>query len=204
MLADQASHFKHRHLRLAEHGQQFFVRIDHALVGAVLQAFGFDVNPQLFDNFSARQSFFAHHGGEFGAQRQRLHEGCVGGALFRSVCGGDWRGCCRCFSFCGDLFGGSFRGGCGCGRGRNGRCCYGGRCGLDSNLFGWSSFGSWHFFCRCFFCSCHDRFPSRQLTNHHQSRRSGSLCGHSGCYWRKTPFSEGKHFISNLLLQIHP
>lgn len=55
MLADQASHFKHGHLGLAKHFLELGVRIDHALVGSILQIVRFDVNPQLADDFCARQ-----------------------------------------------------------------------------------------------------------------------------------------------------
>ena len=55
MLTDQAGHLEHRDLRLAEHSLELVVRIDHALVDFVLQTFGFDVNPEFADNFSAWQ-----------------------------------------------------------------------------------------------------------------------------------------------------
>ena len=47
MLADQASHFKHGHLGLAKHFLELGVRIDHALVGSILQIVRFDVNHSL-------------------------------------------------------------------------------------------------------------------------------------------------------------
>ena len=43
MLAHNARQLKHRDLRLAEHRKQLGVGVDVALVGGVLQVFGFDV-----------------------------------------------------------------------------------------------------------------------------------------------------------------
>ena len=57
VLAHNARQFKHRHLGLAEHGQQLGVGIDGALVGGVLQVVGLDVVPQLFDDLRPRHGF---------------------------------------------------------------------------------------------------------------------------------------------------
>jgi hypothetical protein len=47
VLADQASHLKHRHLHLAEDFLELGVSVDHALVDGVLQLVLLDVGPQL-------------------------------------------------------------------------------------------------------------------------------------------------------------
>ena len=45
VFADNPRQLKHRHLRLAKHGQQLGVGVDVALVGGVLQVVGLDVVP---------------------------------------------------------------------------------------------------------------------------------------------------------------
>jgi hypothetical protein len=55
VLADQAGHFEHRNLRLAEDFLQFGVGVDHAFVDRVLQLVFLDVSPQLADHFGTRQ-----------------------------------------------------------------------------------------------------------------------------------------------------
>lgn len=64
MLAHNTSQLKHRHLRLAEHGQQLGVGVDGALVGGVLQALGLDVVPQLFDDLRPDHQLTANDGGQ--------------------------------------------------------------------------------------------------------------------------------------------
>lgn len=55
VFADQASHFEHRDLGFAKNLLKFFICIDHALVGRVLQIVLLDIDPQLADDFGAWQ-----------------------------------------------------------------------------------------------------------------------------------------------------
>lgn len=55
VFADQASHFEHRNLRFAKNFLEFFICIDHALVGRILQIVLLDIDPQLADDFGAWQ-----------------------------------------------------------------------------------------------------------------------------------------------------
>lgn len=53
MLADEARHLKHRDLGFAKDFFELGIGVDVALVGRVLQVVGFDVHPQLTDDFCA-------------------------------------------------------------------------------------------------------------------------------------------------------
>ena len=65
MPAHNPGQLEHRHLPLAEDGQQLGVGVHGAFVGGVLQALSLDVVPQLFDDLRARDLFGADHGGQY-------------------------------------------------------------------------------------------------------------------------------------------
>ena len=89
MLAHNAGQLKHRHLRLAKHGQQLGVGVDGAFVGGVLQVVGFDVVPQLLDHLGAQDLLAANHGGQaslgFKPPLAETLRGALGLALCRAV-----------------------------------------------------------------------------------------------------------------------
>ena len=64
MLAHNSGQLKHRDLRFSKHGQQLGVGVDEAFVFCVLQVFGLDVVPQLFDDLGAGDLLAADHGGQ--------------------------------------------------------------------------------------------------------------------------------------------
>ena len=61
MLARNSSQLEHRHLRLAEHRQQFGIGIDKPLVGRISQVLDFDVVPQLLSVLKTRHLFDFNH-----------------------------------------------------------------------------------------------------------------------------------------------
>ena len=69
VLANQACQLKHGNLVFAKNRVEFGIGVDRTFVAGVLQALGFDVVPQLFDDFGARNLRAADHGGQLGAGR---------------------------------------------------------------------------------------------------------------------------------------
>ena len=69
-------HVEHGNLALStENGFELCIRVDHALVGFVLQLVRFDVTPDLLHHFGAGHSLASDYSCQVGAGRQGLHEG---------------------------------------------------------------------------------------------------------------------------------
>ena len=74
MLANQAGHFKHRDLRLAEDLEQPCVGVDVAFVGLVLEVVLLDVNPEQLHDLSARHRRGPNHRSQRRTQCECFHE----------------------------------------------------------------------------------------------------------------------------------
>lgn len=79
VLGQVLRHVEHGHLALTtEYGFEFGIRVDHTLVGFVLQLVGFDVNPDLLHHFGAGHGLASDYSGQVGAWCQGFHEGSRG------------------------------------------------------------------------------------------------------------------------------
>lgn len=79
VLGQVLRHVEHGNLALStEYGFELGIRVDHALVGLVLQLVGFDVNPDLLHHFGAGHGLASNYSSQIGAGRQGFHEGSRG------------------------------------------------------------------------------------------------------------------------------
>jgi hypothetical protein len=85
--ADDLGHLEHGHLVFAEYSLQFFIGIDHALIGGVLKVIRLDVVPNFLCHFSARHRVGTNHSRQFGTRGQRLHETRISRALGNGLLG---------------------------------------------------------------------------------------------------------------------